>query len=179
MSEIGTVYGLALYDLCQAEGLSQQVLSELTALETGFRENPDFLRLLSSPSLTKGERCGILDSSFRGQVHSYVLDFLKLLTERSYLAHLRSCCRVYRGCYEKDHNILPVTVTTALPLTQLQEKRLSKRLSALTGKTVQLLSRIDSEVVGGVRLDYDGKRLDDTIAARMHSIRSMLQNTAL
>ena len=62
MSEVGSAYGEALYSLAQEEGLSQQILQELTVLNASFRQEPAFLRLLSSPNLPKQERCGILDN---------------------------------------------------------------------------------------------------------------------
>lgn len=179
MTEVGSVYGEALYTLCQQEQLSGRVLQELEVLEQSFRETPEFIRLLSSPALTKAERCRILDDSFRTRLQPYLLNFLKILTEKGYMRHFSDCCGAYRDCYNRDHNILPVTATTAAPLSQDQARRLAAKLGAITGKTVQLHNRLDPEVLGGVRLDYDGKRLDDTIANRMDTIRSLLKNTVL
>lgn len=179
MTEVGSVYGEALYSLCQEEGLSQAVLAQLDMLEQSFRETPEFVRLLSYPALTKAERCRILDDSFRGHVQPYLLNFLKILTEKGYMRYFADCCGAYRDCYNREHNILPVTATTATALTADQSRRLSQKLSQITGKTVQLHNRLDPQVLGGVRLDYDGKRLDDTVANRLESIRSLLKNTVL
>ena len=179
MTEVGNVYGEALYGLCAEEGISEQVLSELSVLETSFSQEPEYIRLLNSPALTKAERCNILDASFRGRVQPYLLNYLKILTEKGYMHHFSDCCNVYRACYNNDHNILSVTATTAQPLTKTQAKQLSQKLGVLTGKTVQLRNRIDEKVIGGVLLDYDGRRLDDTIANRMNSIRNLLKNTVL
>ena len=66
MTQVGNVYGEALYDLASSEGLSRNILQELTVLEESFRQNPEFLRLLAAQSLSKQERCSILDDSFRG-----------------------------------------------------------------------------------------------------------------
>ena len=52
-------------------------------------------------------------------------------------------------------------------------------LSSWTGKTIELTNRLDPEVLGGIRLDYDGQRLDDTVSHRMATIRDMLKNTVL
>ena len=179
MTEVGSVYGEALYSLCQEEGLSESVLAQIAVLEKSFSEAPEFIHLLSSPALTKVERCSIVDNSFRGRLQPYLLNFLKILTEKGYMRNFSDCCNAYRDCYYKDHNILPVTATTAHPLTKEQAKRLTEKLSTITGKSIQLHNRLDSTVVGGVRLDYDGKRLDDTIANRMESIRNLLKNTVL
>ena len=179
MTEVGTVYGEALYGLCQDEGISEALLKELDALEQSFREMPEFIRLLSSPALTKAERCTILDDSFRGKLQPYLLNFLKILTQKGYMRHFADCCGAYRDCYNRDHNILPVKATTASALTKDQAKRLTEKLSAITGKTIALTNHLDPEVLGGVRLSYDGKQLDDTIANRLDSIRSLLKNTVL
>ena len=179
MTEAGSVYGLALYDLAQSEGLSEQILQELGVLRQSFAEEPDFIKLLSTPALTKQERCDILDKSFRGKIQPYLLNFLKILTEKGYIRHFSQCCDAYRERYNQDHGILPVTAVTAIPLTDDQQKRLTSKLETITGKTVELHSRIDPSCLGGVRLDYDGKRVDDTVAHRLDAIRNLLKNTVL
>ena len=77
MTEVGSVYGESLYELAKEENVSQSIGEQLAALQEGFRQEPEFIRLLSSPNLTKAERCRILDDSFRGKVHPYILNFLK------------------------------------------------------------------------------------------------------
>lgn len=179
MNQVGSVYGEALYSLCKEENLSDTVLRELTVLQESFGENPDFLRLLSSPNVAVQERCQILDNCFRGQVQPYVLNFLKILTEKGVVKAFSDCVCQYRKLYNEDHNILPVTAVTAVPLTQEQSARLTEKLSELTGKTAQLVNRVDPACLGGVRLDYDGKRVDGSVANRMESIRKLLKNTVL
>ena len=76
MSQIGNIYGQALYGLAKEENLSDVLLGELTVLEQSFREEPQFLRLLSAPNITVPERCRIIDECFRGKVHQYILNFL-------------------------------------------------------------------------------------------------------
>lgn len=179
MTEVGNVYGEALYDLAQSEGLSDQILEQLAALEESFRQEPGFLRLLTSPNLSKQERCDLIGGSFGQLLHPYVLNFLKLLTERGYARYFPDCCTIFREHYNLDHNILLVTAVTALALTSAQSAKLKEKLSALTGKQIALTNRVDPDILGGVRLDYDGKQMDDTLAHRLESIRAMLSSTVL
>ena len=179
MTQAGSVYGEALYQLCLEEKLTQAVLPQLRCLQQSFASEPDFIRLLASPSIPKEERCAILDRSFRDQVHAYVLNFLKILTEKGYIRHFDDCCKSFIALYNTDNGILPVTAVTALELTQVQKQRLMEKLASVTGKKIELTNRVDPAVLGGMRLDYDGKRLDDTIAHRLDAIRSLLQNTVL
>lgn len=179
MTQIGSVYGEALYGLAREENLEKSILDELMALDRSFCENEDFLRLLSTPNLSKLDRCRILDDSFRGKVQPYVLNFLKILTEKGYMRHFSHCCRAYRGLYNRENGILPVTAFTAVPLSQEQSRRLTGKLGKITGKTIELTNRIDPACMGGVRLNYDGKQLDDTVAHRLDAIRSLLRGTVL
>ena len=92
MSQVATVYAQALYSLTKDENCSEEVLQELAVLNGSFENEPKFLHLLSAPNLSKEERCGILDQSFRGTVHPYVLNFLKILTEKGYMRRCSDCC---------------------------------------------------------------------------------------
>ena len=180
MTEVGSVYGQALYDLALSEGLTKPILDELAVLDHCFSvEEPGFIKLLSSPNLTKKERCQILDDSFRGKVQPYLLNFMKILTEKGHMRHFSDCCSAYQKNYYRDNNILLIQAVTAVPLTLDQLERLTRKLIAVTGKQVELRVRVDPECLGGVRLDYDGKRLDDTVAHRLEAVRSMLKNTVL
>lgn len=174
MTQVGSVYGEALYGLAKDESLCEQLTQELAVLQESFTKEPDFLRLLSSPALTKAERCAVLDKSFRDKIHPYLLNFLKILTEKGYLRHFNNCCKAFTDYYDEDHGILRVSAVTAVALTDAQQEKLTGKLSRLTGKQVLLQNRIDPAVLGGVRLDYDGQRLDDTLSHRLDSIRDLL-----
>ena len=179
MTQAGSVYGTALYTLALEEQLTNQLLEELTVLSNSFRENPEFIRLLSSPNLSKQERCQVIDDSFRGKLQPYVLNFLKILTEKGYMKHFSDCCAAFEDHYNLDNGILPVTAITAVALTEAQSAKLSAKLARTTGKQIKLNNKVDPAVLGGVRLDYDGMRLDDTVSHRLEAIGAMLKNTVL
>ena len=179
MTEVGTVYGESLYELAKDESIAQSMGEQLKVLKSCFQQEPDFIRLLSSPSLTKAERCQILDDSFRGNVHPYLLNFLKILTEKNYIRFFSDCCDAYTQRYNQDNGILSVTAVTAVALSDAQTQKLTDKLSQITGKHIDLSNRIDPSCLGGVRLDYDGKRLDDTVSNRLDTIRDLLKNTVL
>lgn len=179
MTQIGNVYGESLYELAKDENLTAEIGAQLKVLKESFHQEPDFVKLLSTPSLTKAERCQILDDSFRGTVHAYVLNFLKILTEKGYMRYFSDCCDSFAALYNQDHGILPVTAVTAVALTSAQAEKLTKKLADITGKHIELVNRIDPSCLGGVRLDYDGQRLDDTVSHRMDTIRDLLKNTVL
>ena len=84
MNQIGNVYANALYSLAADENLSKTVLDELMTLDGIISREEDFLHLLSAAPLSKDERCGIVDEIFKDKVHPYILNFMKILTEKGY-----------------------------------------------------------------------------------------------
>ena len=179
MTEVATTYGQAMYDLARDENKSQKILAELSALDQGLRAESEFLQLLSAPNIPKEERVQILDDSFRGKIDPYVLNFLKVLTEKGYMRHFSGCCQYYKQQYNKDNGIVPVVAYTAVPLSDELRRKLTAKLSTVTGKTIELDCRIDPETLGGVRLDFDGKQVDGTVRRRLEDIRGLLKNTVL
>ena len=179
MSQAGNVYGQGLYTLAQEEGLEEQILGELAVLDTAFSENPEFLKLMASHNIPVQERLALLEESFRGKVHPYVLNFLKLLTEKNRVRSFPECYGAYREQYNADKGILEVQVFTAIALQNAQKVRLADKLSALTGKKIALLCKVDPSVLGGVRLRYDGCQVDGTLRGRLDEMSKTLRNTVI
>lgn len=179
MTGVASAYGQALYELARDEGIADGIGEELRLLREILLQNPDFVRLVSSPSLSRTERIGVIDESFSGRAHPYVLSFMKILVERGHMRDFVDCCRVYRESYSTDHGILTVKTTAALPLNDAQSARLRRRISEITGKQIELISIVDPACLGGVRLDYDGKRVDGTVAGRLERLRGALKNALL
>lgn len=179
MSEAAGVYGQGLYALAKEESLEDSILQELTALQTAFAEQPEFLKLLASFNVPKQERLEIIDNSFRGKVQPYVLNFLKLLTEKGYIARFDLCCKAYREQYNEDKGILQVRAVSALPLTNSQKTQLTDKLVAITGKKIDLVCKVDKSVLGGIRLSYGGIQVDGTVQSRLQAMEKRLKNTVI
>ena len=179
MTEAASVYGEALYALAKDENKSDLMLRQLKVLDESFAAEPDFIRLLSAPNLTKIERKEILDACFKDKAEPYLLNFLKILMEKGYIRQFSNCVQVFRELYNEDNGIMPVSAVTAVPMTQSQKEKLTAKLAGITGKQIELTNTIDPACIGGVRLDYDGKRVDDTIVHRLDAVSSLLKNTIL
>ena len=167
-------YGGALYALAAQEHLEDEVLAGVVLVKDLLSQNIAYTRLLENPAVQKTERLSMLDEALRGGVHPYVLNFCKILCEKSALSALAGCEAEYRAQLYADRGILPVTVTTAVALSETQAAALKQKIEQQTGKTVLLDTRIDAAVLGGVKLSYAGKELDGTAAGRLAALRDVL-----
>ncbi|MBR5109463.1 MAG: ATP synthase F1 subunit delta [Clostridia bacterium] len=174
MTDFGREYGEGLYALCAEEKIERDVLQEMRTLKSVLRENADFIRLLGNMTLSKQERVGIVDAAFKSSVHEYVLSFLKILVERGAAHTFAECADAFEAVYNREHGVVEAQATVAQPLNEDQRKKLVARLEAMTGREVVVKEKIDPSVLGGVLLQMDGKRYDNTVLHRLNAIRQAM-----
>ena len=179
MTRTGNVYGQGLYALAKEERLEGEILQQLQVLEECFGKDPEYLKLLASSNVPKQERIAILDRTFAEKLHPYVLNFLKLLTEKGYIRHFSSCCQAFLENYRQDNGILAVQAISAVALSEEQKEKLVKKLEVITGKRIELLCKVDPKVLGGMRLSFDGKQVDGTVQGRLQTMEKQLKNTVI
>ncbi len=179
MTGASGIYGQSLYRLASEEKIEEQLMEELTAVRAIFAENPDYVRLLAEPSVPRAERVGLVDEAFGGQVHPYLLNFLKIITENGMIRSFSGCFKTFRSLYNSDHGITDAVVTSAVELTEDQVKRLTAKLESLTGKKVLMTRKTDPSVLGGMRVELDGMLYDGTVSGKLADIGKQVREIVL
>ena len=178
-TDVQREYGGALWLLASDEGCTDEILEDVYGLQTVLRDNPDYLRLICAPNILVEERVRLLDDAFRGRVHAYTLNFMKLLTERGHFACLPDCLTEYCRRYDEANNIENVTVVSAVPLTREQKAALGRKLSQKLEKNVRLSAKVDPSLLGGVRIETENAALDGSVRQRIDNIRDALRQAVL
>ena len=131
------------------------------------------------PTFPGGSGAPCWTRAFGGQMHPYTVSFLKILCDEGLAAQLPACARAYRDCYNRAHGILEVRAAAAVPLDDAARQRLAEKLAAVTGRQIDLTVTVEPELLGGIRLDMDGTRLDGTLRRRLDAIREGLDALTL
>lgn len=179
MNRAAKNYAEALFEVASEDGIDGLILDQYAQVRALFDENPDYIKLIYAPNIPKGERTALLDEAFSGRIHPFLLSFLKLLCENGYIYEYGYCEACYRKEYNKAHGIISGVAVSAVPLRTEQMKKLRARLCELSGKTVDLVNRVDPSVIGGIRLEYEGVELDGTLRQRFAGIEKTLSETLL
>ena len=174
MTQIARLYGGSMYELAAQEQLTDTVLEQMQVIRQLFRENPDYVRLLSEPSIPKEERADLLETAFGNEAERYLVNFLKLLCDRGILGDYAGCCEEYTRRYNADHNIATAVVTSAVALSDEQMAALKDKLEKISGKTVSLTQKKDPTVLAGLRVELEGKQLDGTVKSRLDGLSRKL-----
>lgn len=175
MSE-AKIYGESLHTLAKEEKISGEILSEFTHLMQLFKEYPDYIKILDSPQLTHRELEKMLDEDFSGRLNRYMLNFLKLLSEKHMVHCINECFKEYERQYNKDNNIKTVFVTTAKPLSEANAEKLIKKLEERTGGKIILKKQVDESCIGGIIIKTDDMCIDSSVKGELERMRQSIIN---
>ena len=89
-----------------------------------------------------------------------------------------ACVKRFRENEYRDHGIAVAQAVTARPLTDEQRAALTEKLRALTGKSILLETRTDASLLGGVRVNVEGRTYDNTLRNRIDEIGQALRTDA-
>ena len=88
--------------------------------------------------------------------------------------NLQAAAKNSHGAITRNHGIAEAVVTSAVALSDAQLTALKAKLEKISGKTVELVQKLDASVVAGLRVELEGKQLDGTVQARMSGISRKL-----
>ncbi len=179
MSKAGDLYGQSLYDLAVEENLTDDILGEMECVRGIFGDNPDYVALLSEPSVPKNERLQMVDESLGESLKPYHLNFIKILIEKGLLREYSACYKRFRKSYNEDHGIADALVTTAVALTEGELEQLKEKLEKISGKKVLLNQKTDPDILGGVRVDLEGQLFDGSVKGRLSELRKKVNETVI
>ncbi len=179
MSSAAVNYGNALYELARDHGLAEKILGEFEAASKLFSENPDYFRVLSLTSLSKAERCDLLDQAFAGKTETYLLNGIKVMLENGHIREVPGAFLQYKKRFNEDAGIDEAFVCSAIPLTEDQKARLTAKLAALTGKKIVLQDTVDPSLIGGIRLKLNGQQYDGSVRERLDKLQRILSETVI
>ena len=174
MTGLAREYGEGLYELARDEDLGRLIHEQLEDIRALLKQQPDFIRLLCSRAIDRKTRLGIVDETFGNQAHPYVTNFMKLLVEKEHFDAFLMCCEWFHTRFNEDNRIVEAHVTSAVALTDEEQAALREKLAKISGRQVTLILSVDPALIGGVRVEMDGRRYDNTIQDRLGRLKRSL-----
>lgn len=170
-------YALSLYEIAQDEHKEKDYLDELTQVCAVFAGQPDFLKVLLTPSIPLEDKQNVLRRVFDGRIEPFLLNFLMLITEKGRVGLIRDMCQAYKEHYYFENGIVEVHAVTAKPIRAALMNKLKDKMSAVTGKQVVLETSVDESLLGGIVVKVNNEQFDTSLRTRLSEIAARLTNT--
>lgn len=174
MKETNREYAEALFQIAAENGCVEEYAVHLSSVKVAVTENPDYLLLLDSPAIPLSERMSVIDKAFASDMPEFIISFLKLLTENGRIRDLISCIDEFENLKRFAANVTTATVRSVVELSDEQKEKLCQKLSTLTGKNVTAKFIVEPALLGGIKVEIDGKTLDGSIENHLKRIKGVI-----
>ena len=167
-------YAEALYYLACEENMKEEIASAVDKVDQIFKDNPQYVELLSSSAIEIKERIVMLEKAFSSFVPEYVVSFLKLLCENGYIKYFEECAQEFSKLVDFSNKVVTAKVKTALTLTEEEEKALINKLEKMCARTVELDISVDKNILGGIIIEVDGKIIDASLSSQLKDMKEVI-----
>ena len=176
MTQTSKEYAEALFELALQDGSTDTVSAALDDVREVMAADPAFMDLLKSPAVPREVRVSTLEQCFRGRVPEIVLAILRMLCVKGHMGELDRMITEYGLLNQEHQGIAMAHVTSAVALKEAEKERLRQGLEASFGKKVALQCSLDRTLLGGIRVEIEGKVIDGSIRNKLQQIKEVMDS---
>ena len=170
MLEIAQNYASALLSIAIDENKVVDYQKEVKELSKIIKDNPDFLLLLDSRFLTVSERKEKV-SEILVNFSTDVINFIKIIVEHNRVSYLEDILQAFNTLCNENQDIVEGLIYTAFPLEEKTLLKIKKKISQIENRDVDLITRIDPSLIGGVKVVINSHVYDGSIKNQIEKMQ--------
>jgi F-type H+-transporting ATPase subunit delta len=182
MAELSALYSTALFELALEGGAG--VIDEIYEQATVMREvlrDPECHKALVHPHIKNAEKIELFGSAFgggrkvSGGIHEYLMNLLCLAIEKNREPYLAPALKDLIGRIERFRGEARAEVLTPCKMDAAQAAEIKKLLSEKLLKKVEIVEKVDPNLIGGPLIRVDGYILDQTVKMRLREMSAEMK----
>lgn len=169
-------YAKALFAVGKEEGKFEEYNTALQGVAGLYKSHPEVEDALTNPLYPLDVRQKVMASMVASMgVEKVMGNFLNLLVEKKRAAILPEVAEEYQAMVDEEKNISHGTVVTAIELSEALQAKVRAALEKLTGKKVELTTRVDPSIIGGIIAKVGDLELDGSIRTQLASLKDSIK----
>jgi F-type H+-transporting ATPase subunit delta len=173
MEELAQVYARSLFEVAREQDKLDVLRGQLGQLADAMKQNRELELFFFSPYFSTAEKQAALGKLLEG-ADERLLSFLELLIENHRMPVIFRIRLEYERLWEREKRLLPVVLTSAVELDEQTVKDLGARIGERTGQTVELTTRVEPDILGGIVVRVGNSILDASIRNRLEQLRTQV-----
>jgi F-type H+-transporting ATPase subunit delta len=170
-SQVAVPYAQALLSIAQ----SKDSVDELSAIAGSFlnllKESDELSAFLANPVADSDAKKGVLNQVLGEDTNLQMKNFLMLLVDRGRIYLIGPILEQFQAKVRELTQTVLAEVTSAVELSDEQKETVRQKVQSMTkAKSVELASRIDPELIGGVVIQIGSQVLDASIRGQLRRI---------
>jgi F-type H+-transporting ATPase subunit delta len=177
MQDAARVYAEALFEVGRDKGRLDALREQLGQFADAVAAERELQVFFFSPYFSSTEKRDGARRAISG-AEPELLNFLELLIEKQRMPEIFRIRQELDELWKQENRRLDVTVTSAVELDPAVVARIGEEIERQTGEKVDLASRIDDEILGGIVLQVGNMVLDASIRSRLEKLRKSVAGAA-
>lgn len=170
---IASRYALSLLELAEQHQALDAVYADMQLMSSVCSSNKPFVLLLRNPVVKGDAKIAILDKAFAG-IHDISSRFIKLVVKKHREEYLPLISESFIELFRERKNIATAVVTTAVELSADALKEISKTLEAKTKKTINMETKVDASLIGGLVIRIGDNLYDASLSGKINKLKKEL-----
>lgn len=173
-SKIASRYALSLYIKASETGVLEAVVSDIRSLNEVTSKNREFSRFLNSPLITRETKKATLSKIF-ASFNQETIHLFSLMADKGRESMIGSMGAEFVRIYNKNNRITVAEISSASELDSDSLNKAEQFVKASTGaNTVEISTKVDPSLIGGMTIMFEGKIYDSSIATQIKKMKSEL-----
>ena len=178
MLEIAQKYASALLSIAIDDNKVIDYQKEVKELRKIIHDNPDFLLLLDSRFLTIEERKEEVDKILIN-FSPDVVNFIKIIVSHNRVNYWEDILQAFNTLCNENQDIVEGLLYSAFPLDEKTLEKIKKKISQIENHEVDLITRIDPSLIGGVKVVINSHVYDGSIKNQIEKMQIDLSRKEL
>jgi F-type H+-transporting ATPase subunit delta len=177
MADAARVYADALFEAARDKSKLDPIHEQLGQFVDALDRDRQLQVFFFSPYLSSAEKREGTARAIVG-AEPELINFLELLIEKHRMPEIFRIRREFEELWKVEKRRIEVTVTSAVELDPAVVERIGQEVERQTGDEVDLASRVDDSILGGIVLQVGNMVLDASIRARLEKLRKSVASAA-
>lgn len=175
-SDVVHRYAVAFFDLAREQDVLGPLEADLTSLQSALSESEDLRRLAVSPVFdTDAKLAGFSAVLDRLDAHELTRNFIKLLARNRRLSDVAAIISAFQEFAADHRGEVAAEAVVARALSDDQSKALRNQIESSIGKSVNLSTRVDPTLLGGLVVKVGSRMIDSSLRTKLNRLQQTLK----
>ncbi len=176
-TDVARRYASAMFDLASERGTLLAVRASCERLVAVLAATPEAADLLANRTVALAQRRALLTKVIEAAgLETTVGNLAKLLLDRGRIAALPAIVSELGARIDAASGMVKAEVVSALPLGDGQAARLGLALGKRLGRTIELSTRVDPTLIGGLRIEVGQLIFDASVRNHLDRLKERLDS---
>ena len=172
-------YAQALYITAAKHDTVLSVEDDLNAIVGLMNSNETFKEFIVAPYTGRDEKIATLERIFSDRITALTMQVLRVMLNKRREDEIEGVRNEFVKLRRENGGVIFAVVTTSEVLTDDQKSALSKKLEKVLGKKIEAEYKLDTNLIGGIRVAYGNYILDGSVRGTLSSLRDKLRHDLL